>query len=220
MISSKVVISQKHLSALLPEKENTTSYTDETRKFGNVYNAYIVSDESKSPFLIGLREMADRSSSTALDTLKEILADITNALNSDGSSTSQAGATILSKVTNTMTDRAKMEVAFNELLAQYRKDSLPSLVEGWDDMNATVKEVCCKLFCGLHLLVSCAEVTAECLHKFECTVESDYLDEGNMETTTLQFLRAASKCFARGADEKSGCYIQFSSSSFTNRCHL
>ncbi|XP_021339625.1 ERC protein 2-like, partial [Mizuhopecten yessoensis] len=74
----KVAVSQKQLSKVLPSSKDTTLYTDETRKFGHTFQSYIVTDEEDNSYLLGLREMQNKSAKCTLDTLKEILSDISN----------------------------------------------------------------------------------------------------------------------------------------------
>ena len=70
-------------------------------------------------------------------------------------------------------------------------------------------------FCGLHSLVHFAETCAKAV----CEVEKDVYPEKSPispgsfnkdgESGTLRLIRTASKAFARGADEKSGCHLAF-----------
>ena len=96
---------------MLADKEGTTLYTDETRKFGKTYNVYVVTDDTKQPFMLGLREMSNKSAQTCLDTFKEILNDI-----SDDANNETAGGKLLTNIKNTMSDRAQTEVAFDRIL--------------------------------------------------------------------------------------------------------
>ena len=219
IVASKCVVSQKHLSSVLADKTETTLYTDETRKFGHTYNAFIVTDEEKRPYLLGLREMANKSAKTTLDTLKEIIQDISESVGTE----SQSGQKILCNIKNTMSDRAQTEKAFNNLLEDYRKEILPHIITNWADLNQDQKSNLSRLnnfFCGLHLLVGMADTSAEALQTFEqsyCDAEGqklgiekdDFSFLKSNESSTVRLIRTASKCFASGGDEKSGCFQYF-----------
>ena len=124
IVPYKWLVSQKHLSSVLADKTETTLYTDETRKFGHTYNAFVVTDEEKRPYLLGLREMANKSAKTTLDTLKEIIQDISESVGME----SQSGQKILCSIKNTRSDRAQTEKAFNNLLEDSRKEILPHII--------------------------------------------------------------------------------------------
>ena len=68
MIDAKLAAVHKHINKVLSEKSSTILYTDETRKYGRTYHTYVVTDETKSSYILGLREMADKSSQSTLDT--------------------------------------------------------------------------------------------------------------------------------------------------------
>ena len=59
--------------------KNLTLYGDETRKTGKTYQTFLLSDEDRNLFFLGLRDMYNEASSTILDTFKEILQDVSNA---------------------------------------------------------------------------------------------------------------------------------------------
>lgn len=59
---------------------DTTLYTDKTRKHGHTYQSYVVSD-SEHVYLLGLREMVNKSGTCALDTFKTIFGDLTDHCN-------------------------------------------------------------------------------------------------------------------------------------------
>lgn len=206
---------------MLPFKENLTLYTDETRKFGKTYNKYIVTDEDKCPYFLGLREMFNKSAQTAFDTLQIILMDLSH----DGESEcgNKVGDKVVSNIVSTMSDRASTEKAFNNLLENYRKDILPGVTNGWEFLTDSQRESCSKLntfFCGLHLLVAFAEVCGKCLLEFEQTLMNNAIgaekDEevkkeywNAYESATVRLIRATSKRLSGGGDEKSGCYADF-----------
>ncbi len=210
LVRAKGVVARTQLAEVLPEKVNTTLYTDETRKFGKVYNVYIATDTDKDCYMLGLREMSNKSARTCLDTFKEILEDI-SAMKEN----SVAGDLIVTNIKNTMSDRAQTEVAFNNLLLEYRDEILPTICNQWEDLNEEEQTNMSKLnnfFCGLHLLVSFAEVCSTALTKFETTFDDANVqesEESKSESSTIRCIRTASKCLSRGGDEKSGCYQEF-----------
>lgn len=217
----RIAISTKQLESVA-EKKDLTLYSDETSKYGRSFEVFAVSDAQKNTYLLGLREMSNKSASTVLDTLKEILNDISEI--SNGTDT---GSRILSCIKNTMSDRAATEKKFQHLLESYRLEILPKVKVGWEQMNDIERDTCGRMnnfFCGLHILVNFADVCAEALNKFEkimfdsevvrhgndeCEGVSDGFEGKNAESGTIRLIRTAAKAFSRGVDEKSGVYGPF-----------
>lgn len=219
IVDSKLAVSQKQIGTVLKTKEKTTLYTDETRKYGKCMQTYVLTDHEQNSYILGLREMVDKSGQSTLDTFKEILSDITNYCH-DSENHQNIGYIILCNIRDTMSDRASTEKHFNVLLEQFRSEILPQVVDNWDSLSVDEKKLCCKMnnfYCGLHLLVGMADTCEIALKKFE----KNYLDGKDVgsavrpelkryhksESSTLRLLRTASKCFAIGQDEKNGASL-------------
>jgi hypothetical protein len=67
-LDRKVTLAHKQVGKLAVSSISTILYTDETRKHGKTYQTYVISDNGSS-YMLGLREMSDKSGSTALETL-------------------------------------------------------------------------------------------------------------------------------------------------------
>ena len=76
-----------------------------------------VTDKDRNSYILGLREMYCKSSTTVLATFKSILNDI-----DDNTSVSNDGLKLLANIKNTMLDRAATEKKFNDILENYRTD--------------------------------------------------------------------------------------------------
>lgn len=61
IVDSKLAVAQKPIGSVSKDKEKTTLYTDETRKYGKCMQTYIVTDEDQNSYILGLREMVDKS---------------------------------------------------------------------------------------------------------------------------------------------------------------
>ena len=135
-------------------------------------SGYHASDKEGNFWVLGLRELSNKSSQMTLDVFKQILEDVDQAskLVNANDSERHAGHTLLSKIRNTMSDRAATEVAFNTLLQEYRKSILPDVTEYWTHLSEEEKDVLSRMnnfFCGLHLLVGFAGTAEKVIHKFE-----------------------------------------------------
>lgn len=62
----RLFLSQSQLIDVLPQKEHTTLYTDETSKLGDKYSGYHLSDSEGKMYVLGLRDIVSKS---AVDTL-------------------------------------------------------------------------------------------------------------------------------------------------------
>lgn len=216
MGDQRVSLSYKHFSEELTQKADTTLQSDETRKHGDVYEVYSVRDNDAKEWVLGLRDMADKSSATCLETLKAITADISECTYTD------AGKKILTNIKNTMSDRALTEKKFHKLLESYREELLPAIYSNWGNLSDAEQETLSRLnnfYCGLHILVNFAEVSDGIIKRFEASTKEGPLGaEGYTETANftkkeesgaVRLVRTASKCLARGGDDKSGCYVDF-----------
>jgi E1A/CREB-binding protein len=227
IVCEKIAVGQKQLGLKLEGKKNICLYGDETRKKGKTYQTFLVSDEEKDVFFLGLRDMCNKAASTTLDTFKDILIDISNACevltsNEDVST----GHAILSNIESFMSDRAKVNSSFTDLLQQFKSEVLPCIVEGWDELTNDQKVMCSKVnnfVCVLHLLVNMTECASPILKKFENILEVieddpssiDETEDGESrltllnESKTFALMRFCSKCFSCGGDEKCGSYAEF-----------
>lgn len=60
-IDRKIAISQMHVGTVVSKQQNTTLYTDETRKYGHTYQSYLLTDMDRNSYLLGFREMVNTS---------------------------------------------------------------------------------------------------------------------------------------------------------------
>ena len=110
-------LSHRHTAEICSENEHQTLYTDETRKQGETFASFITTDENRSLYLLGLKQMANKAAQTQLDTFKMILDDIdtrVSCLNVDQHLQSSFAFKILKNIQFTMSDRAATECVFNE----------------------------------------------------------------------------------------------------------
>ncbi|WAQ95680.1 hypothetical protein MAR_028370 [Mya arenaria] len=89
-------------------EHNTTLHTDEASKYGNKWGAFASRDQQGNYTLLGLKEMATKSSHDTLETLKDILNHIDDVTD-DGT-----GNKLLVNIKNTKSDRTSTETKFNE----------------------------------------------------------------------------------------------------------
>ena len=221
MNDSKLAVAQKQLKTIASsETSQLCLMTDETSKRGIKSNVYIVSDVHQNSYMLGLRQMATKSAATVLDTFKEILSDISEACSSMEKNTDIAndvGYQILAEIRSTMSDRAASEKLFNKLLEEYREGYLPVILGDWHNMSDEAKEHTSKLhnfYCALHLLVAFADVSSANISKFECL----HTEEKQPNCSTVNLIRMCAKAFARGGDEKSGCFIHWKTFLDTEKC--
>jgi hypothetical protein len=196
------------------DHEHTTLHTDEASKYGDKWGAFATRDKSGNYLLLGLRDMATKSSGDTLDTFKEILSDIDAASDRDDSAANR----LLCNIKNTMSDRASTETKFNEMLKEYRDTVLPDVILNFNMLNEESKQAITEMnnfFCGLHTLVHMADVSQHSI--FE--VEKAHFDGNipinnpsfskNGQSGTVRLILTACKSFARRGDQKNGCHGAF-----------
>ena len=219
IVDRKISQTHKHVGQEAAPSKNTTLYTDETRKYGHTYESYIITDDKSNSYLLGLREMINKSRVSTADTFKQILEDISDQCNEKGDF--GVGHDLLANIKNTMSDRASTEKAFNNLLTAYRKECLPHIIDNYNELSDEQQNLCGRLnsfFCGLHLLVAVADVCESSITQFERGYQTE--DAGSAtdehlkryhraESGTLRLLRTCSKVCAVGEDEKSGASLEW-----------
>ena len=134
----RLVLSQRQLSEILTQHEQTTLYTDETSKYGNKIGGYHVSDKEGNDFTLGLRDLVTKGGSDTLETFKEILNDIDNV---SGKAENEISRQVLTNIHATMSDSASTEIKFNKLLEEYRSSVLPYTIENYEHLNDEVREL-------------------------------------------------------------------------------
>ena len=157
--------------------------------------------------------MQDEVTSGTAETTLTVLQDILQEL-SEGTSTSNAAGTIVANIKNTMSDRAAAQKSFNTLLAAYRSDNLPSIVDNWNSLSSDEQSTMSQMhnfYCGMHLVVNMAEHTSESLKLIERNFASEATHAicTEHESGTVRLIRTACKAFERRGDEKSGCPLHF-----------
>ena len=192
---------------LTQEGQHNVLHTDGTSKFGHKYASYQIATEQDT-YTLGIRETASGSAQTTLDTLQEILDDLTCAAAAEKGAGTETGKIILSKIKNTMSDRAATEKAFNDLLSHYRSEILPTVIEEWEQLSNEERQSMSRMYnfyCGMHFVTNMAEHASEAMRLFE----NAYSDNTNTECRAVRLIRLVCKAFQKRADEKSGYPIQF-----------
>ena len=206
-------LAQDQLCEEFSQKSNTTTYSDETSKFGKKFIGFHATDMDKRYWVLGIRDLATKSADDTLSTFKEVLQDIDDKKRADD--TSDVAKKILKNIQNTMSDRAATEMKWHEMLENYRRNILPEVVENWKDLTEDEKAPLERLrnfYCGLHTYVQVAQVAGSTLLELENKNPIEITGPQIVNATepgTVRLIRTAAKAFARGGDEKSGVYGDF-----------
>lgn len=212
----RLSVSHHHLADLAKES-NQTLHTDETSKFGKQYMVYVSTTSKKKPMVLGLKPIASKSANDTLLTLQNTLRTISTTCNNPN-----LGKQIICNLKNTMSDRASTEKLFNEILTEYRSSLLPEIVDNFDKLSEddiiSAKQMN-NFFCGLHLLISLAEVTAKCLKPLEnfddpIGAEADKstrLFIKTSESSIMRYIRTSCKLFAKSVklNNDNNCFGAF-----------
>ena len=195
-----------------------TLHSDGTTKFGRKFQSYQVAT-SKQTFSVGLIDMKSGTAEHTFDMFKQSLQDIEEL----GSKLDHENASkkILSKITNTMSDRSIVQKNFNTMLHDWRSEILPDITEGWSDLTDEEKtklRAMNNFFCGLHFIVGLAEHASSALNEWEKLHFEEHGKVGAValpgawerdEAGTARFVRTATKAFQKHGDEQAGCIGDF-----------
>ena len=206
------------LSEVLESGENVTVMSDGTTKYGHHYESFDVSMDDGKVYTMGVRDVVSGSSECMLQVFKDILGDMHDLCGAEN--VSERVKEVVARVKNTMGDRAVTEKKFNVLLAEYRRDVLPDVVDGWKDMSMEEQAECERMnhfFCGMHLLVSLAEQSDATLRVWENLVFGDVAvgatavcgKSGKSESGTVRLVRTVCKSVQDRGCEKSGKPVYF-----------
>ena len=146
----------QQLAEELGKQENLTLHSDGTSKYGQHYYSFQVSTQD-SAYSLGMAEMLTGSTKQVLHTFKQILSDIELVAGPN------TGKLILSKLKNTMSDRHVVEKKFNDVLEDYRRDILPTVIDTWEQMTPEEQGSISTLnnfFCGMHVVVGMADAAS------------------------------------------------------------
>lgn len=80
--------------------------------------------------------MHDKTASTTLDMFTNILDDISDICETNrNNNITSHGHSILSNIRNFMSDRAQTNIAFTELLQNYRTEIMPTFLQNWNELT-------------------------------------------------------------------------------------
>lgn len=129
IVSEKIVVSSVQVGKKL-EGKNIILYLDEINKFGKIYNIFLILDEDKNVYCLGLRDMCNKLFYIILEIFKEIRNKVCNE-NIDKIYCDK----ILCNFQNFMFDRVKINIVFIDLLVDYRKEIMLQILKLWDDLD-------------------------------------------------------------------------------------
>ena len=215
MNTQRLILAHKQLGDEFASKENSTLMSDETSKYDIKMEGLHAADSEGKTWVLGVREIATKSAGNAFETFQKILQDVDNRSHATDNCKSKE---ILVNIVTRLSDRAATELKLGDLIEETRTELLPIVKEGFDEMCAEDKIAAGQLFvfsCGLHGLVHFAESCATSLLEAEkgmfegCVPSIDsFLNKAN-ESGTIRLIQTCCKAFARGADEKNGCHLEF-----------
>lgn len=100
----------------------------------------MLTDEEQNSYILGLREMFNKSGQSTLATLNEILSDINlHCYKKEKENQMNPGYSILANIRDTMSDRASTEKTFNKLLEEFRSTILPEVVDNWNGKKVVLQ---------------------------------------------------------------------------------
>ena len=76
----RAIVAYMHIENTLKHEQHTTLRSDETRKHGDVYEIFALRDNEQKEWVLGLKNMKDKSSNTCLNTLQTVVDDILSCI--------------------------------------------------------------------------------------------------------------------------------------------
>lgn len=94
-----------------------------------------MTDDQQNSYLLGLRDMVNKSGNSVLETLKDILTDISECCHSLVERREFGVGYDLLNIKSTMSDRASTEKYFNKLLVEYTMTVLPDIIDNYHQLS-------------------------------------------------------------------------------------
>eukprot|EP00117_Sycon_ciliatum_P014482 scpid72751/ scgid14724/ len=210
-------VSAGHVAEKILEAKDVTLHSDGTSKFGKLYQSYQISTPEQS-YTLGICDMKCGTAAHGLEKLKEVLNDVESACckTKDTNVANQ----IVAKIKNTMSDRCSVQKSFNDLLTDYRAEILPSVVEGWTQLQDDERSAMIKMnnfFCGLHYIVGLADQASKSLREWEdIRFGSEKIGANEVhgvydtkESRVVRLIRTATSAFEKHGNEQAGVVGDF-----------
>lgn len=189
--------------------------SDETTKYATKMEGIHAADADGRVWVLGLRELLTKSSADVFEVFQQILADVDESCKA---TTNEKSRHILANISARLSDRAATELKLGELIEEARKEILPLVRDGYDQMSEEDRTAAGRLLvfsCGLHGLVHFAETASKSIGEAEKALfdgevpvpDAQFKKHG--ETATVRLVRTCCKAFARGGDERNGVHLQF-----------
>ena len=117
-----------------------------------------------------------------------------------------------------MSDRHIVGKKFNELLEDYRRDILPTVIQSLETMTPDEQNsISTPFFCGMHVLVGMADSASSVLLIWEIAHFHGAADTASSvirrknESGIVRLVRTACKALSKHGSEQSGVYQSFTS---------
>lgn len=192
--------------------------SDETRKWTHplqTYSMYVqTGDGAVKNQILGLREVVSKDADTSLSTVLRLLEEIgrsRDASDVHGAVASEFRDLVISYTNSAVGDRASTQVRFANLFADYRKQILPKIRQGWTQMTQRERYIH-RLFisvpCFVHIISSLAEPVLVEMTKQEFLItKSTDAEEGR--SGALVFLKLMTKHFGNRSSGMYSTYRQY-----------
>ena len=216
MVESKV-LAAKHVASELIAKSNVTNlegnclHSDGTTKQFKHYEGFQVTLPNKCTMSLGLKEVGGGDAKTLLDSFKDTISDLADAITSDFDGKNELIGKLTVSILTMMTDGAAVNHAFLNEFELFRNTLLPAVVQNMDtlppDTHSEIKSVS-HFLCKMHPLVNFASSCDETLKMFEKNVVTGKnpfsFDKG--ESGTIRLIRTAAKSLTQRGSDKAGVH--------------
>ena len=155
--------------AIMKSVDPITSHTDGTKKKAKHFITHLTTTDFGTVGL-SLDEVLTETSDELVKTLDEALQEITRLTGMSGVEKTHEVEEMVSKIKNTMSDRAAVNKAYVRKLGEWREQILPNIVENWGSLSDEAKQEMIEindLYCGKHLVLNLQEYASTALYEWE-----------------------------------------------------
>jgi E1A/CREB-binding protein len=160
-------------------------------------------------------QVGRENTTTLIDTLKESLEDLAEAISSDDEHSQTNMAKLVVSILTMMTDGAAVNQSVAREFESFRIKLLPSVVDQWDTFSPDIKTLIESLslfYCKIHLLVNMADSSDNVLSSYESNAVTggNPFSFGKGGSGTHMLIRTAAKLLTARGSDKAGVYQHWS----------
>ena len=182
--------------------KNVTLHTDGISKLGHHYSGALVTVEGRS-YSMSIDEIASGSADNYFNSVIDAFTDCERLMQYMSPTVSVISRKLIGSCKNLMSDKHVVGAKFATQFEETRRECLPSIIERWDELDQSEKDVLSKInrfHCGLHALGNAGTSAEQTIRLWDLFVCGISLTSGQLINEL--FPDCTRSCFSQDAFRK------------------